>query len=86
MTFLKFLQDDIQSAHLRAIDVAGSIKKLKQRAGQSISELIMMLTSFEKNLPKVPTKAQRHFNLLHAMHDFLKRALLRADRQGTTRI
>ena len=79
--FLKFLQNDIQSIHLRIIDVADFIKKLKQRADQSMNELIMIFISFEKNFSKILTKIQRHFNLFHAMHDFLKRTLLKVDRQ-----
>ena len=78
---MKFLQNDIQSTHLRIIDVADFIKKLKQRADQSMNELIMIFISFEKNLSKIFTKIQKHFNLFHAMHDFLKRILLKIDRQ-----
>ena len=46
----------------------------------------MIFVSFEKNLSKISTKIQRYFNLLHAMHDFFKRALLKVDRQKTTKI
>ena len=54
--FLKFLQNDIQSTHLRIIDVVDFIKKLKQKADQSMNELIMIFISFEKNFSKIFTK------------------------------
>ena len=54
--FLKFLQNDIQSIHLRIIDVADFIKKFKQKANQSMNELIIIFILFEKNFSKIFTK------------------------------
>ena len=51
-----------------------------------MNELIMIFISFEKKFSKNFTKTQKHFNLFHAMHDFLKRTLLRIDRQRIIKI
>ena len=45
-----------------------------------MNELIMIFILSEKNFSKIFTKTQKHFNLFHAMHDFLKRTLLKVDR------
>ena len=54
------------------------IKEFKQRVDQFVNEFIMMLTFFDKNLFEISTKIQRHSNLFHAMHNFLKRTLFKS--------
>ena len=48
-----------------------------------MNKLIIIFILFKKNLSKIFTKIQKHFNLFYAMHDFLKRAFLKIDRQKT---
>ena len=51
-----------------------------------MNELIMIFILFEKKISKIFTKTQKHFNLFYAMHDFLKRTLLKIDRQRIIKI
>ena len=51
-----------------------------------MNKLIMIFILFEKNFSKIFTKIQKHFNLFHAMHDFLKRIFLKVDRQKIIKI
>lgn len=83
--FVGFLQNDIKPQHLRVIEVGGAIKKMRQKPTQSVSDLIAKLTSLERQLPERPTEAQLHSNLLHALHEHLRSALIRGNRQDTTR-
>ena len=62
------------------------IRKFKQKVDQFVNKLIIMLTFFIKNLLENLTKIQRHSNLFHVMHNFLKRTLLKIDRQKTIKI
>ena len=38
----------------------------------------MIFISFEKNLLKISTKTQQHFNLFHAMHNFFKTSFVKS--------
>ena len=68
------------------MDLEGQLKKLKQRPGQTVSELVSCLDTLEDQLPEIPSESQRHSNLLHSLHDYLQRAIIRANSQGTTRL
>lgn len=80
-----YLQADIKPKHLRAVDVAGAIKKIKQRPGQTVSDLIVKLTSLESQLLEPPTESVMHSNLLYALHDCLRKSLVSKGCLGTAR-
>ena len=81
-----FLQEKLKPKHLRLLDFGGQLKKLKQRPGQSVSELVSYLETLEDQLPKRPSESQKHSNLLHSLHDYLQRAIIRANLQGKNRV
>lgn len=78
--YVEFLQNKLKPRHLREIEVGGLLKKCRQRPGQKVSELVSYIESLEVQLVEVPTESQRHSHLLHALHDYLKDAIVRSDR------
>ena len=83
--FADFLQEKLKPKHLRLMDLGGQLKKLRQFQGQTVSDFVTYLESLEAQLPEPPTEMQKHSNLLHSVHDYLKTAVIRAGSQGTTR-
>lgn len=83
--FTDFLPEKLKPSHLRQYDAGEQIKRLKQRVGQTVPELVTHLEYLETQLTETPTVAQRHSNLLHALHEYIKRAVLRHGTQGKTR-
>ena len=81
-----FLQEKLKPKHLRLLDICGQLKKLKQRPGQSVSELVSYLETLEDQLPERPSESQKHSNLLHSLHDYLERAIICANSQGKNRV
>ena len=83
--YVEFLQNKLKPQHLREIEVGGLLKKCRQLPGQRVSELVSYIESLEVQLIEVPTERQKHSHLLHALHDYLRDAIVRSDRQGKTR-
>ena len=84
--FVDFLQEKLKPKHLRLLDLGGQLKKLKQRPGQTVSELVSYLDILDDKLPEIPSESQRYSNFLHSLHDYLQRAIIQANSQGTTRL
>ena len=84
--FVDFLQEKLKPKHLRLLDLGGQLKKLKQRPGQIVKEFVSYLDTLKEQLPEIPSESQRHSNLLHSLYDYLQRAIIRANFQGTTRL
>ena len=57
------LQEKLKPNHVRLLDIGGQLKKLKQRPGQSVSELVSYLETLEDQLPERPSESQKHSNL-----------------------
>lgn len=83
--FVNFLQESLKPMHLRQLEVGRQLKEIKQRPGQSVPELVAYLESLEAQLTEQPTESQRHANLLHALHGYVRDAVIRARNEGETR-
>ena len=84
--YVEFLQNKLKPQHLREIEVGGLLKQCHQRPGQRVSELVSYIESLEVQMVEEPTERQRHSHLLHALHPYLRDAIVRSDRQGKTRV
>lgn len=83
--YVDFLQNKLKPQYLREIEVGGLLKKCHQRPGQKVSELVSYIESLEVQLVEVPTESQKHSHLLRSLHDYLKDAIVRSNRQGKIR-
>ena len=55
------------------------------RVGQRVRELVSYIGSLEIQLVEKPTEWQKHSHLLHALHPYLRDAVVRNNQQGKTR-
>ena len=81
-----FLQKKLKSKHLRLLNIDEQLKKLKQRSDQIVSKLIFYLKSLEDQLSERSSKMQKHNNLLHFLHDYLQKVIIRVNFQNKNRV
>ncbi len=75
--FIDFLQKHLNSKHLRLLETNVRLKKTRQLNEQSVTNLIVYLNSLEVQLFEELINYQKYFNLMKALHFYLKATIIR---------
>ncbi len=75
--FIDFLQKHLNSKHLRLLETNVRLKKTRQLNEQSMTDLIVYLNSLKMQLFEEFIDYQKYFNLMKALHFYLKATIIR---------
>ncbi len=75
--FIDFLQKHLNSKHLRLFETNVRLKKIRQLNEQSMTDLIVYLNSLKMQLLEKFIDYQKYFNLMKALHFYLKATIIR---------
>ncbi len=75
--FIDFLQNHFNSKHLRLLETNVKLKKTRQLNEQSMTNLIVYLNNLEMQLLEELIDYQKYFNLMKALHFYLKATIIR---------
>ncbi len=75
--FIDFLQKHLNSKHLRLLETNVRLKKTRQLNEQSMTNLIVYLNSLKMQLFEEFIDYQKYFNLMKALHSYLKATIIR---------
>ncbi len=75
--FIDFLQKHLNSKHLRLFETNVRLKKIRQLNEQSMTDLIVYFNSLEVQLFEELIDYQKYFNLMKALHSYLKATIIR---------
>jgi hypothetical protein len=75
--FIDFLQKHLNFKHLRLLKINAKLKKIRQLNKQSMIDLIVYLNNLKIQLSKELIDYQKYFNLMKALHSYLKTTIIR---------
>ncbi len=75
--FINFLQKHLNLKHLRLFETNVRLKKTRQLNEQSMTNLIVYLNSLKMQLLEKFINYQKYFNLMKALHSYLKATIIR---------
>jgi hypothetical protein len=75
--FVNFLQENLNSKHLRMLNLSNRLKKARQLSGQIVVELITYVNDLKVQLSESLTNYQRYCNLMKALHPHLRIGIIR---------
>jgi hypothetical protein len=75
--FIDFLQKHLNLKHLRLFETNARLKKTRQLNKQSITNLIVYFNTLKIQLSKELIDYQKYFNLMKALHSYLKTTIIR---------
>jgi hypothetical protein len=74
---VNFLQENLNSKHLRMLDLSNRLKKARQLPDQIVIELITYVNDLKVQLSKSLTNYQRYCNLMKTLHSHLRIEIIR---------
>lgn len=82
--FADFLQKKLKFDRLEVVKVAAALNEMKQKPGQTVRSLVLYMNRLEDRLPERNPEFWRHMTLMRALHEYIRRDVLRYCREGTT--
>jgi hypothetical protein len=74
---VNFLQENLNSKHLRMLNLSNRLKKARQLPDQIVVELITYVNDLKVQLSKFLTNYQRYCNLMKTLHSHLRIEIIR---------
>jgi hypothetical protein len=74
---VNFLQENLNSKHLRILNLNNRLKKTRQLSNQIVVELITYVNDLKVQLSKFLTNYQRYCNFMKTLHSHLKIEIIR---------
>jgi hypothetical protein len=74
---VNFLQENLNSKHLRMLNLSNRLEKIRQLSDQIVVELITYINDLKMQLSKSLMNYQRYCNLMKTLHLYLRIEIIR---------